>query len=333
MNFISETIQAAAARFEPVRLPFNLPGFTRVSWVSNRTREVWEERLRRAARAWRTIEFESVRQGLRAAGLFAMRPDDVARREVETRESGLAIRKIAQARPENSDSVLAIDAKEADPTWFRVAIGQREAVERIRLAYSDGDVVTVGTALGYPACCCRMFQQWCVQSGYRDTTWPMAATSHAHASEDFRDLHCEGPPHTNTLWRSLGIRAAPHLPCGFDCADTVALARAYLELGPSLGLAKEIEDLVAVLSWPIEWSSLHGIAEIKTPILKLITTTDPFAYKHTVRRGGDSYPFEGPVGLNFPYHRPKKNKLSSSAAFRRGLAHEVASNETTPEKG
>ena len=114
-------------------------------------------------------------------------------------------------------------------------------------------------------------------------------------------------------------------PCRFDCADTVALSRACLELGQRLGLAKELEDLVTVLSWPIEWSSLHGIAEIKTPILKLITVTDTFAHKHTVKRSGDSYPGEGAVGLAFPYHRPKKNKLSSSPAFRRGLAHEVAS--------
>jgi SAM-dependent methyltransferase len=90
-----------------------------------------------------------------------------------------------------------------------------------------------------------------------------------------------------------------------------------------LHLTEEIEDLAAILSWPVEWSSLHGIAEIKTPLLKLITDTDAFACKHAVRRGGDGYPTEGAMGLNFPYSRPTKNKLSSSAGFRRGLEHKV----------
>jgi hypothetical protein len=331
MNTMWEMVPTAAARLEPVRLPFVLPGFTRTSWVSDRAREVWEERLKNAARAWRKIELESVQEGLRPAGLFPMRPEDFARRELEARERGLAIKTVAQVRRQASYSVVTTRAKEGDPTSLRVAIGQREAVERISLAYSGGDLVTVGTALGYPGCCCRFFQQQWVQSGYRDTTWPMAAAGHTHSSEDFRDLHCEGPPEANTLWLWLGIRAVAHLPCRFDCADTVALARAYLEFGKRLRLEKEVEDLITILSWPVEWSSLHGIAEIKTPILKIITMTDAFAYKHTVRRSGDSYPAEGAVGLTFPYHRPKKEKLSSSPAFRRGLAHQVALKETKPE--
>lgn len=323
MDFISETLRTAAAGFEPVRLPFVLPDFTRMSWASDHTREVWEERLRRVARTWRTIEFESVRMGLRPAGLFAVRPEDLAQRELEAHESGLAVRTVAQVQRQNSDSVSPTEANDVDSTSIRVAIGQREAVERIALAYSGSDPIAVGTALGYPECCCRFFQQHWVQRNYRDTTWPMAVASHTHTSADFRDLHCEGPPETNSLWRWLGIRATSHLPCGFDCADTVALARAHLDLGHRLHLTKEVEDLVTILSWPVEWSSLHGIAEIKTPILKIITVTDAFAHKHTVRRSGDSYPAEGAIGLAFPYHRPKKDKLSSSPGFRRGLAHEL----------
>ena len=29
-----------------------------------------------------------------------------------------------------------------------------------------------------------------------------------------------------------------------------------------------------ILSWPVEWSVLHGIAEIKTPIFRVISRSD-----------------------------------------------------------
>jgi hypothetical protein len=331
MDFVSETLRTAAARLEPVRLPFVLPGFRRTSWVSDRAREVWEDRVKRAVRAWQTIEFESVWSGLRPAGLLSVRPGDLGRLQLKTRESGLAIRTLARGCRQDGFPLLNTETKDGDQMPLCVAIGQQEAVEQISLAYPHDDPVAVGSALGYPACCCSFFQLQSVQRGYRDTTWPMAAVSHTRTSDDFRDLYCEGPPEANTLWLSLGIQAVPHLPCSFSCAGSVALSRTCLELGQRLCLDKEIEDLMTILSWPAEWSSLYGIAEIKTPILKVITSTDAFAYKHTVRRNGDSYPAEIPVGLAFPYLRPAKNKLSSSPAFRRGLAHEVTLEETKPE--
>jgi hypothetical protein len=69
--------------------------------------------------------------------------------------------------------------------------------------------------------------------------------------------------------------------------------------------------LAEILSWPIECSALHRIAEIKTPMLKASTRTDAIPCKDTVRRQGDSYPLEGIRGLNFPYPsrpRPQKNQ-------------------------
>jgi hypothetical protein len=58
-----------------------------------------------------------------------------------------------------------------------------------------------------------------------------------------------------------------------------------------------------VLAWPVEWSALHGIAEIRTPIAKVAMQTDATASKYTIQYPGRGYPREGARGLVFPYLR------------------------------
>ena len=86
-----------------------------------------------------------------------------------------------------------------------------------------------------------------------------------------------GPPEANILWRWMGARAVPHLPCRFDCEPTVALAQQCLAVGRAAGFDTEMDWLLEILRWPVEWSALHGIAEIRTPVLKVSTRTDATA--------------------------------------------------------
>ena len=115
---------------------------------------------------------------------------------------------------------------------------------------------------------------------------------------------------TNMLWRWIGVRAVPHLPCSFDCAGTIRFGEQFLALGRRLGYAEEIGWIEEILSWPVEWSALHGIAEVKTPVLKMITATDATPYKYTVQIKGEKYPSEGATGLYFPYRKPAAIRLA-----------------------
>ena len=58
------------------RLDFVLPDFTRVSWVSDVAREVWEPRIRQINRAWAEIEWRAVLAGVRACSLTAVSPEE-----------------------------------------------------------------------------------------------------------------------------------------------------------------------------------------------------------------------------------------------------------------
>jgi len=73
-----------------------------------------------------------------------------------------------------------------------------------------------------------------------------------------------------------------------------------------------------MLSWPMEWNALHGIAEIKTPILTICARTDWTPTLAVVPKEGTSYPDEGATGLRFPY-RVVKDKVTKAPAFKRSV--------------
>ena len=132
-----------------------------------------------------------------------------------------------------------------------------------------------------------------------DPTWQIACS--LREKGEYRNVEVNCSPVTNTLWRRADIAATFHLPCRFDCLDTVRLGEQLVALGCRSGYSDEMEWLMEILSWPVEWSTLHGIAEIKTPIFRLIIDSVATSYKYTVRIKGDKYPLEGAIGQSFPY--------------------------------
>ena len=119
-------------------------------------------------------------------------------------------------------------------------------------------------------------------------------------------LESRGAQLANILWRWLGVRAVPHLPCRFDCGETIQFAERLLLVAERAGFTDEVNWIREILSWPVEWSALHGIAEVKTPILRLSTRTDATASKYVIRWTGTSYPQDGATGLRFPYRGPAR---------------------------
>jgi len=104
----------------------------------------------------------------------------------------------------------------------------------------------------------------------------------------------------------------------------------FVEVGRAAGYEQEMDWLLEILSWPVEWSALHGIAEVKTPVLKVSTRTDATPGKYVVRRQGDAYPAEGAQGLAFPYRMPRRPLLTQSPSFHRGLVNPLQSRPSRP---
>jgi hypothetical protein len=270
---------------------------TRVAWVSDEACSVWEPRIARIAAAWGEVEIESVRSGMRRGALTMVSP--------------VRYFELMQTLRPLTVEVLAPFVASTSKAWtagqlmsLRVAIGSTDDARALRTA---GDSQTAAALLGYPECCAASFDG-----------------SDRIPSE--RLIELDPPSATNLLLRSIGVRRVPHLPCSFDCTASVEFARRFAEVFHALDFDEELEWIDEMLAWPIEWSALHGIAEIRTPLLKIATDTDATAEKHVVRTTGSAYPDEGARGIVFPYTRARQlappawlhtdNGFRSAAAMR-----------------
>jgi hypothetical protein len=118
-------------------------------------------------------------------------------------------------------------------------------------------------------------------------------------------------PLTNIFLRRMGVTAIFHVPCSFQCGASEALAQQILQSVTNANSETEIKSLREMLHWPMEWSGLHGIAEIRTPIFRVSTRTDATANKVTFRLWGTLYPPEGARGIRFPFNQSARFTLTA----------------------
>jgi hypothetical protein len=288
--------------------PNFLPDFTRHLWASDAARARWGFRIEAIRRAWSEIEWLSVAEGVRRCALVSLSNaalPDIKNRWLEHRLSATSV-------PSGSSAV--------EPSRIVAFVGERSIVREALQAWACRDDEAIGALLGYPTCCRHFFHRIWVEEARLDTTLGMVSTGRPAGDRTF-EVEPPTTPFANVLWRWLGLRAVPHLPCGFGCDPTMEMGRRFWNIAERSGYGPESEWIQQILSWPVEWSALHGIAEIRTPILKLITRTDHTDLKYTVRWRGENYPEEGAAGLAFPYRskkRPAKLSLKSASAGETG---------------
>jgi uncharacterized protein len=297
---------------EVERLDFQLHSFTRIAWASDAARDVWAPRLERLRKIGPELEWRSVAAGARPCAVI-----------------------FAPQRPEGDACAPWVESglTSARLDGGRVLVGRADHLAALQGAMTSGDDGEVGRLLGHPDCCRAFFRKVWVDEGLLDPTWAVAAASisaRRETDDAGETLTVEGSPGANVLWRWLGVRFVPHTPCGFDCPATTALAEQVAAVARASGLEREAEWMTEILSWPVEWSALHGIAEIRTPVLKISTRTDATARRYRVRWLGREgrYPHEGGRGVRFPYVTPEKPLFTASASYQRGLENSAAGAST-----
>jgi hypothetical protein len=291
-------------------LNFVLPDFLRLAWVSEPARDVWAERFQQVMRAWSELEWLSVAVGIRDCAQVR-----APKRNYDEFSGKLEARGL-QATPLKPEEI----SSSTGPS-FPVVVGKAgEDLQHYRTILNSSNHDEIGALLGYPACCRKAFLQRSLEDSFWDPTWQTAVETHNGPVGTFT-LDLDQGPVANMLLRWVGIRAIPHLPCRFDCGPSIALGKRFLQLGIESEFQAEIEWLEQMLSWPAEWSALHGIAEVKTPVLKVCTRTEATANKLVLRWKGSTYPAEGAQGLSFPYKTPARPLMTGSPSFQRALDH------------
>lgn len=292
------------------RLNYVLPDFTRIIWVSQEAKEIWASKISKISQSFLDIEKKSALLKKRIAYLHSMHGFHFLDEQMNIERNYEDISLIALSKIKRTEfySNTQVSADITDKNYdVRCVLIQNEYKKKFLDAWQNNDNKTIGKLLGYPSCCIDFFEKYWVEENYIDTTYPMSLSGTV------------GPKECNILLRWLGIRAVSHLPCSFNCKETYNRAISNIDLGRSLGYNEEMSWLEEMLDWPVQWSALHGIAEIKTPILKISSRTDATSDLVTVNRSGYSYPNEGASGNSFPYINKAKKSITNTQSFSRSI--------------
>lgn len=286
--------------------------FTRTQWVSDKARDYWHPRMRRAAAVAYRAERQTVVEGLRAACTVHL-PNLSPFEQVQAyQDQGLVLRALRYTRPYQGFAHAHPEGSRDDPdgTVYAVVARDVDTLDRFAKADAEGDHETIGELLGFPSCCQRFFRDvWC--SGFVDPVFQSAERTDGvekvsvSRSQGGRRIRVEGWPEVTSALRYIGARVMFHLPCSMDCEATLERARAHW-LPTMEGIDEDAtKDLLRVLSLPTLWSCLHGVAMVTTPLFRIVTNSNPCHPVHEVEwvpKGGvpDDIPFAAP-GLGFPF--------------------------------
>jgi hypothetical protein len=303
----------------PDRLDFALKGFVRMAWASSAAERTWGTRFARVRAAVTHVEWMSVAEKLRPCALFQLRSHDIEIASNLWAAQGLSWRTLNEAN--QRVGAWWLDASLPRRAASRpVVVGREPEIAAFARAWDAWDHLSIGGLLGYPPCCRLFFEEVCVVQRCIDTVWAMAQRE-SRIEDRASGRRVEGPVASNILLQALGVRGVPHCPCSFECRETARLADSMNCVAAAVGNDEEYGWLSNILSWPMEWSALHGIAEIRTPILKLCTPTDATASEYVVRWEGSARPAESARGIGFPYTSSGRPSAAVRLDLRESLAN------------
>ena len=299
---------AGAPRDYSDRLDFRLPPFLRMAWATAPARDRWSAPLNRLVDEVRTSEWLSVASGLRLAAIIVVPRAQAAALTSEWSNRGLRSGVLDQ---HHAMRVRMFNGKLPDlaPGDEVHLVTRGERVDELEAMWGSADPVAMANWLGYPPCCAAFLRTAAVERQSLDTTWAMVERPiDVENGVQIAEIDC---CRVNPLLSALGLRATPHRPCSFFCQETQRLATAYDDLRTSAASQSDKDTLAAVLGWPTEWSSLHGIIEVTLPILKLCYEGDATATTHKVRLTGAALPEHAAQGLGFPHRPPERRRTQA----------------------
>jgi len=153
--------------------------------------------------------------------------------------------------------------------------------------------ISIGSLLDYPDCCISRFHKLWNEKQIKNFIPYQYYPSNPNNTYRLNMFH-----------KHLGIRLVFHLPCSFECKQSEAIAITVHEqlIIPHRYIISEI------LNWPCLYTCTNGIAEIHTPVYKLVMSGDQDA---RVEYQGTIYPKYGANGLSFPYNQKDLYALKS----------------------
>lgn len=272
---------------------FHLPTFVRSTFVGEKQRSIWQPRLEVVRAALARLGVEAVYRQLVPASLLSVAPADVFSIHNQAAGYGLHTRLLGSS-PRTKRELMVV--------------GSEQVAARYQHAWEKDARELLDELSGVPHCCQQAHQH----ATYRDPVWPVMTAQQARMG-NAADVQCV--PALNMLFKPLDISMLSYWPCSPHCEASQQFANALLELGREMdretteagtrgAMGEAMNWLLAILDWPAEWTALHGIAELKTGIIKLAYDTDFTHEKLTLRYHGQKLAAEAARGLSFAYRNP-----------------------------
>ncbi len=260
------------------RLDFRLPGFVRLTWASDQARHHWRPRLDR------------LRDGLAHAALARITAGRAGCAIACPSPSGLP--GLTRAVHDHGLDITGLDRAGLQPSggFDRLLLGRSTDLARFMAGQWQGadGMGEQGRLLGLAPCCADARKQR-HHAGWSDAVWPWASQwagsfpASPITLPDGLDYH--------PLLARIGLNPHPDIPCHPHCPHPWGIMD---------GLAPDDAHLLRhVLDWPVHWSALHGMAQVKTPVLRFICDTDALAAPLAIHHPGKSWPDHGARGLGF----------------------------------
>src|SRR5262245_50649918 len=281
------------------RLNFSIPDFVRIAWATDAAREHWESKINAISRAWKYIERASLTYEMRNGILQSFSPEELAEVQVWAMTNRVPMVILALEGSPLSIFGNATNLYErGKPFTYRAYFGTNPS--KFLTHWKDGNNFEIGRALGFPECCIKFFDlHWRVE-GWRDLNLFMG-----HPEE-------KNLMYNNIFLKQLGVRPVFHLPCSINCKESCHVGMKIFDLWKAIGFEREEVWARELLSMPMRWSSLHGIAILTTPILRMVYNSDPIPRKVSIDLKSDYYPRYGASGSHFPFINVKPLHLHNT---------------------
>ena len=254
----------------------DVPPFVKIAWKSKDLKEEWGERILRISRAYHNAEYLLVKKKDRACAVVHIdwkTADDLIEK-ITT--DGLIYLPIRWSKKYSGFSHKHFFTQKGDPDSFIYGVLSYDLdhAKQFRDAELNGKVdhKVIGELLGYPECCSDAFiDRW--GKGIIDPLFEAAeVVGEIESNNGTEIIHAKAHPYANPFLRYFGVRITSHLPCSIQCQDTIKIGEKWIEAMRELD-EEAAKWAVAILSMPIKWGILKGIAQVETPLFFGITNS------------------------------------------------------------
>lgn len=294
-------------------LNFGMYGVFRIQYANLQSKHIWSEKIRRAYPIYSILEYETVAHGIRTCMIdHLVNHENMVEKVRNYARKGLILLPLSEENIGKGFSHLTNEAPSVVNIRSVVARSKEDA-EQFLHYHLKSDHVKIGEMLGFPHKSCAFFDKvW--SEGYFDPVWQQAENTEEPVLKFKKDLTKNGEVQKHvirlkqyddyqlitTVFRYINMRAISHFAYSFSDTESLDVARKWIQLARYLKLPG-VDDLLDVLRLPYQWDCYKGIAEITTPVFKLVVNSMPCYPHYVIQQESDFYPKEAPKGLYFPF--------------------------------